>query len=30
MSFLIYGASGYTGKIIVESAIRQGLKTTLA
>lgn len=30
MSFLIYGASGYTGKIIVESAIRQGLKPTLA
>jgi short subunit dehydrogenase-like uncharacterized protein len=30
MSFLIYGASGYTGKLIVESAVKQGLKPTLA
>ena len=30
MSFLIYGAAGYTGKITVESAVKQGLKPTLA
>lgn len=30
MSFLIYGASGYTGKIIVENAVKQGLKPILA
>jgi short subunit dehydrogenase-like uncharacterized protein len=30
MSFLIYGASGYTGKITVEHAIKRGLKPTLA
>lgn len=30
MSFLIYGASGYTGKLIVERAAKQGLKPTLA
>jgi len=30
MSFLIYGASGYTGKITVEYAVQQGLKPTLA
>lgn len=30
MSFLIYGASGYTGKLIVERAVKKGLKPTLA
>ena len=30
MSFLIYGASGYTGKLIVELSIRKGLKPVLA
>ncbi len=30
MSFLIYGANGYTGKLIVELAIKQGLKPILA
>ena len=30
MSFLIYGAAGYTGKITVESAVKKGLKPTLA
>lgn len=30
MSFLIYGAAGYTGKITVESAVKQGLKPTIA
>ena len=30
MSFLIYGASGYTGKITVEHAVKIGLKPTLA
>ncbi len=30
MSFIIYGASGYTGKLIVESAVKQGLNPTLA
>ena len=30
MSFLIYGASGYTGKLIVECAAKKGLKPTLA
>lgn len=30
MSFLIYGASGYTGKLIVERAVNKGLKPTLA
>ncbi|HQV77061.1 MAG TPA: saccharopine dehydrogenase NADP-binding domain-containing protein [Chitinophagales bacterium] len=30
MSFLIYGASGYTGKITVEHAVKQGLKPTIA
>lgn len=30
MSFLIYGASGYTGKITVEHALKRGLKPTLA
>ena len=30
MSFLIYGASGYTGKLIVERAVKKGLRPTLA
>ena len=30
MSFLIYGASGYTGKLIVELSIKKGLKPILA
>jgi short subunit dehydrogenase-like uncharacterized protein len=30
MSFLIYGASGYTGKLIVELSIKKGLKPVLA
>ncbi len=30
MSFLIYGASGYTGKLIVELSIKKGLKPFLA
>lgn len=30
MSFLIYGASGYTGKITAEQAVKKGLKPTLA
>lgn len=30
MSFLIYGASGYTGKLTVERTIKKGLKPTLA
>ncbi len=30
MSFLIYGANGYTGKITVEHAVKKGLKPTLA
>ncbi len=30
MSFLIYGASGYTGRITVEQAVKKGLKPTLA
>ncbi len=30
MSFLLYGASGYTGQLIAEQAIAQGLKPTLA
>ncbi len=30
MSFLIYGASGYTGKLTVERAVKKGLKPTLA
>lgn len=30
MSFLIYGASGYTGKLIVELFIKKGLKPILA
>lgn len=30
MSFLIYGANGYTGKLIVELAARKGLKPVLA
>ena len=30
MSFLIYGASGYTGKLIVELSVKQGLKPVLA
>jgi short subunit dehydrogenase-like uncharacterized protein len=30
MSFLIYGANGYTGKLIVERAVKKGLKPTLA
>lgn len=30
MSFLIYGASGYTGKIVVENVLKLGLKPTLA
>jgi short subunit dehydrogenase-like uncharacterized protein len=30
MSFLIYGASGYTGKLIVELSVKKGLKPVLA
>jgi hypothetical protein len=30
MSFLIYGASGFTGKLIVELSIKKGLKPVLA
>jgi short subunit dehydrogenase-like uncharacterized protein len=30
MSFLIYGASGYTGKLIVELSVKRGLKPVLA
>jgi short subunit dehydrogenase-like uncharacterized protein len=30
MSFLIYGANGYTGRLIVELALAKGLKPTLA
>jgi short subunit dehydrogenase-like uncharacterized protein len=30
MSFLIYGASGYTGKLIVELSVKKGLKPILA
>jgi short subunit dehydrogenase-like uncharacterized protein len=30
MSFLIYGASGYTGKLIVEFSVKRGLKPVLA
>jgi short subunit dehydrogenase-like uncharacterized protein len=30
MSFLIYGANGYTAKLIVELAIKQGLKPVIA
>ncbi|MEY4538439.1 MAG: hypothetical protein RLZZ306_196 [Bacteroidota bacterium] len=30
MSFLIYGASGYTGKLIAELSVKKGLKPVLA
>jgi len=30
MSFLIYGASGYTGKLIIELSVKKGLKPVLA
>jgi short subunit dehydrogenase-like uncharacterized protein len=30
MSFLIYGANGYTGLLIVELAVQRGLKPTIA
>lgn len=30
MSFLIYGASGYTGQLIVEKAVKKGLQPVLA
>ena len=30
MSFLLYGANGYTGKLIVEQAVHSGLKPVLA
>lgn len=30
MSFLIYGANGYTGKLIAELAVKKGLKPVLA
>ena len=30
MSFLIYGASGYTGKLIVKLSVKRGLKPVLA
>jgi short subunit dehydrogenase-like uncharacterized protein len=30
MSFLIYGASGYTGQLIVENAVSKGLKPVIA
>jgi short subunit dehydrogenase-like uncharacterized protein len=30
MSFLIYGANGYTGQLIVELAVRQGIRPVLA
>jgi short subunit dehydrogenase-like uncharacterized protein len=30
MSFLIYGANGFTGTLIVELAVKQGLKPTIA
>ena len=29
-TFLIYGATGYTGKLIARTAVRQGLRPTLA
>ena len=30
MSFLIYGANGYTGKLIIETAIQKGLRPVIA
>jgi short subunit dehydrogenase-like uncharacterized protein len=30
MSFIIYGANGFTGRLIVELAVKQGLKPTIA
>lgn len=30
MSFLIYGANGYTGRLIVEHAVQQGLRPVIA
>lgn len=30
MNFIIYGANGYTGKLVVETAIKKGLKPVIA
>ena len=30
MQFMIYGATGYTGKLLAEEAFRRGLKPVLA
>ena len=30
MSFLLYGANGYTGKLMIEIALKKGVKPVLA
>lgn len=30
MDWMIYGANGYTGKLVVEEAVRRGLRPVLA